>query len=117
MCRKFFPGISGGVLTPLTPPLDPPLEGINGLAQHYITTKFTRIRDCHGISTRSALAGNLTVPKPNVECFKQSSCFMVLMHGTLSQLMFASLQTCVYLTTLQGYAPYLILVSLFLLYV
>ena len=25
MCRKFFPGISGGVLTPLTPPLDPPL--------------------------------------------------------------------------------------------
>ena len=28
MCRKFFPGISGGVLTPLTPPppLDPPLD-------------------------------------------------------------------------------------------
>ena len=25
MCRNFFPGISGGVLTPLTPPLDPPL--------------------------------------------------------------------------------------------
>ena len=26
MCRNFFPGISGGVLTPLTPPLDPPLH-------------------------------------------------------------------------------------------
>ena len=25
MCRNFSPGISGGVLTPLTPPLDPPL--------------------------------------------------------------------------------------------
>ena len=25
MCRNFFLGISGGVLTPLTPPLDPPL--------------------------------------------------------------------------------------------
>ena len=50
-------------------------KGLNGLAPNYITTKSTRIRDCHGISTRSALAGNLTVPKPNVECFKQSLCF------------------------------------------
>ena len=50
-------------------------KGLNGLAPNYITTKFTRIRDCHDISTRSALDGNLTVPKPNVECFKQSLCF------------------------------------------
>ena len=50
-------------------------KGLNRLAPNYITTKFTRIRDCHGISTCSALAGNLTVPKPNVECFKQSLCF------------------------------------------
>ena len=50
-------------------------KGLNGLAPNYITTKFTRIIDCHGISTRSALDGNLTVPKPNVECFKQSLCF------------------------------------------
>ena len=50
-------------------------KGLNRLVPNYITTKFTRIRDCHGISTRSALSGNLTESKPNFECFRQSLCF------------------------------------------
>ena len=36
MCRNFFPGISGGVLTPLTPPLDPPLTGIETDMVRYV---------------------------------------------------------------------------------
>ena len=52
-------------------------KGLNGFAPNYTTTctTFTWIIDCHGISTCNGLAGNLTVPKPNVEWFRQSLCF------------------------------------------
>ena len=72
-------------------------KGLNGLAPNYITTKFTRIRDCHGISTRSALDGNLTMPKLMLNVLNKHYVLLVLIHGTLSQLMFASLQACILL--------------------
>ena len=42
------------------------------LVPRYICNKFTPINETHTINTRSASFGNLVIPKPNCEIFKQS---------------------------------------------
>ena len=59
MCRNFFPGISGGVLTPLTPPLDPPLALFQDPA-----LKRVRVRDKNNNSCIMFII--FTSPKPEV---------------------------------------------------
>ena len=45
---------------------------MNDLATEYPSSRFTHIQDTHTHGTRNSLLGNLRVPKPKTEKYKQS---------------------------------------------